>query len=94
MAERLIDANRLIKRMKAEEAWAEYMEDMRFEDAYCLVEEAPTVEAKPVVHAHWNQIANGFMVCSHCEKTVEENRKYSFCPLCGAQMDSSEVKDE
>lgn len=40
-----------------------------------------------VVHAHWNQIANGFMVCSHCEEPVEENRKYSFCPLCGARMD-------
>lgn len=51
------------------------------------VESAPTVEAKPVVHAHWEEIANGFMVCSHCKESVEENRKYSYCPICGAQMD-------
>lgn len=52
-----------------------------------IVNNAPTIEAKPVVRAHWEEIANGFMVCSHCEESVEENRKYSYCPICGAQMD-------
>jgi predicted amidophosphoribosyltransferase len=26
------------------------------------------------------------MVCSHCKESVEENRKYFYCPICGAQM--------
>lgn len=52
-----------------------------------FLDNAPTIEAKPVVHAHWEEIANGFMVCSHCKESVEENRKYSYCPICGAQMD-------
>ena len=56
-------------------------------DVACMVNRAPTIEAKPVVHAHWEEIANGFMVCSHCKESVEENRKYSYCPICGAQMD-------
>lgn len=51
------------------------------------IQKAPTIEAKPIVHAHWEEIANGFMVCSHCKESVEENRKYSYCPICGAQMD-------
>lgn len=62
-------------------------------DVACMVNRAPTIEAKPVVHAHWEEIANGFMVCSHCKESVEENRKYSYCPICGAQMDEEFVSD-
>ena len=105
MAERLIDAEAfgelLINRMNtiAKEQLERCPADVGIAMGVVLgikdlLDSQSTIEAKPVAHAHWNQIANGFMVCSRCEEIVEENRKYSFCPICGAQMDSSEVKDE
>lgn len=50
---------------------------------------APTIEAKPVVHAHWKR-KNNEMKCSNCEFIYYSNRNnFSFCPHCGAQMDKS-----
>lgn len=86
---RPIDADAFQRFIEKQDESADY-ERCRFEE---WLEQQPTIEAKPVVHAHWNQIANGFMVCSHCEEPVEENRKYSFCPLCGAQMDEEFASD-
>ena len=92
MAERLIRESDVIKLI---DEWLDnyplprHVEKglMSHEELLAYIAEAPTIEAKPVVHAHWEEITNGFMVCSHCEESVEENRKYSYCPLCGAQMD-------
>ena len=88
---RLIDAEaleekieNLITRFKAL-GRKQVAEDYNF--ALTVLSTAPTIEAKPVVQAHWEEIANGSMVCSHCKESVEENRKYSYCPICGAQMD-------
>lgn len=58
------------------------------------VKNAPTVDAKPVVHAHWT--GSDGMHCSHCERNymdVADADSYEsgdipdFCPYCGAQMD-------
>lgn len=58
------------------------------------IEEAPTIDAKPVVHAHWTG-SNG-TDCSHCERSYmdvadadswESSDIPDFCPYCGAQMD-------
>lgn len=62
-----------------------------------MINEQPTIEAKPVVHAHWKEwyppkefILTGeerLYICSNCDakySNVENNR---FCPWCGAQMD-------
>ena len=55
---------------------------------------APTIETKPVVHAHWT--GSDGMDCSHCERSymdVADADSYEsgdipdFCPYCGAQMD-------
>lgn len=43
-------------------------------------ENLPTVEAEPVVHAHWNGDC-----CSRCGELAEDN--YPRCPNCGAHMD-------
>ena len=65
------------------------------------IRNAPTIEAKPVVHAHWTG-SNGTH-CSHCERSYmdvadadswESSDIPDFCPYCGATMDSSEAKDE
>lgn len=92
MAERLIRESDVIKLI---DEWLDnyplprHVEKglMSHEELLAYIAEAPTIEAKPIVHAHWEEIANGFMVCSHCKESVEENRKYSYCPICGAQMD-------
>ena len=39
----------------------------KVDDVFCVIEDAPTIEAKPVVHAHWE---NG--ECSNCEAFITE----------------------
>ena len=59
---------------------------------------APTIETKPVVHAHWlEQIIDGGqeLMCSNCgEYALMNDEFYSefskYCPYCGAQMDEKE----
>ena len=58
-----------------------------------------TIEAKPVVHAHWKEYwdyncMNYSYCCTNCEKDAltKEETMYDqvltkFCPFCGAQMD-------
>ena len=43
-----------------------------------------SVDAEPVVHAHWNCDC-----CSSCGELAEEN--YPRCPTCGAHMDEEVV---
>ena len=59
------------------------------------IADAPTIETKPVVHAHWiEQIIDGGqeLMCSNCgEYALMNDEFYSefskYCPYCGAQMD-------
>lgn len=60
------------------------------------IRNAPTIEAKPVVHAHWfllDDCANEGVYCSACTKKVyktnyaNQKLKSKYCPNCGAQMD-------
>ena len=54
-----------------------------------LLEEQPTIEAKPIVHAHWN--ADGR--CTNCGghapffAYADDWFETKYCPHCGAQMD-------
>ena len=61
-----------------------------------VIDNAPTIEAKPVVHAHWKKISHIRYACSNCKGIdyYDDAESYKYCPFCGAQMDSSEVKDE
>lgn len=85
---RLIDADALL-----EEAW-----DVDCRCGYVQVvdvgsiEEAPTIEAKPVVHAHWENWGCQGTVCSNCHGRVlyecdGQEEKSKFCPHCSATMD-------
>lgn len=84
---RLIDAEALL-----EEAW-----DVDCRCGYVQVvdvgsiEEAPTIEAKPVVHAHWenehlNRYGHLCHCCSNCGFSASHKDK-NWCANCGAQMD-------
>ena len=108
---RLIDANRIMETVKSlENMTGDYADSFtnmagnrsielsRLED---YIENAPTVDANPVVHAHWFTLdpnphtgkAYKF-ACSNCEEVVLTRRqmpidelRYVFCPYCGAKME-------
>lgn len=101
MAEKLISAEftkRLAERLIKDEeecyntspkSWAEEIENFKH-----LIDSIPAVEAKPIVHAHWekptciNGRAFSIYHCSACGEVpcgIDNNTKY--CPNCGAQMD-------
>ena len=90
---RLIDANEILK---SEHQHYDYMAD----EYYVLVrdiENAPTVDAEPVKHGHWNEAKDGVLWCSVCISDapyVEDSwgyvihaPHYDYCPNCGAKMD-------
>ena len=91
MAEqRLIDAEALKEKVKSfcgetmARGFGKTTLSMAWELIGMFVDEIPTAEAKPIVHAHWKH----HMQCSECGQvdTTEPN----FCPNCGAQMDEKE----
>ena len=61
------------------------------------LENAPTLDVAPIVHAHWEQgdgewsnvlgeyCFHPTYICSNCRE--EEKRNSAFCPNCGATMD-------
>lgn len=59
------------------------------------IDEAPTVDAVPVVHGRWELVKlwTGFetLYCSECN--YETNIGSNYCPACGARMDA-ERKEE
>lgn len=106
---RLIDADAAIKKLQ------KYVTEMESDIYYgsnlgipkdCIceaIEEVPTIEAEPVVHAHWimekdYEDGKADYKCSNCEfddtffKDIPE-RFYKRCPHCGAKMDK-EAKQE
>lgn len=60
------------------------------------IDEMPTIEAKPIVHAHWEKYDDSeFCYCSHCGKPAAEDDDVSwhgYCPVCGATMDEEASK--
>lgn len=57
------------------------------------IDNAPTVDAEPVRHGHWEKTITWWIYCSVCgsEPPNECNCPTPYCPNCGAKMD--EVKD-
>lgn len=88
----------MVKRATSENGW--YKE----QDIYNAIEEAPTIEAKPVVHGRWElEYGNyGKMRCSVCKKealiektiidvgVITDYVDSNYCPNCGAKMDEKE----
>ena len=66
-------------------------------DIYKIIEEAPGIEAEPVVHGEWEIDDDGcereLMRCSVCGEECYDGdndiivRFYNYCPNCGAKMD-------
>ena len=86
---RLVDADALLVRMRFRKSCIG-----RPSDPVCLVEDAPTIDAAPVVHGHWTTHRtiehDGEWYCSACgfEPMVFDNTPY--CGNCGAKMDGDD----
>lgn len=72
MTDRLVNINRL--------NWGTCPGEGRLVKAW--LDEAPAVEAKPVIRAKWNYDGT----CDNCKAHVLSNHT-KFCPACGAKMD-------
>ena len=88
-AEVLCNALRIMAGTGAEpDSWEDGY-DRGIDVALRFVETAPTVDATPVIHAHW--IFNrGRCSCSHCGGITECPLYY--CPKCGAKVDGHGVR--
>ena len=95
--ERLIGANALIKEVESRIYWGQNNTNSILEAIY----EAPTVDAAPVVHAHWKEwwpgdcalIMTGEEMlyrCSACDAKYPDVEGFKFCPHCAAKMDLEE----
>ena len=93
---RLIDADNLKAKM---ETTVMYAVDMYV--ACGVIDDEPTVDATPIVHAHWIEKTDWYhgigrihCTCSNCGYTVDykpdsrgDGRGGKFCDDCGAMMD-------
>ena len=90
---RLIDADALRENMY-HEAFETDSEMQRW-DSGCWIRykmfenalnDAPAIDAVPVVHGEW-EIIDGCVCCSVCGEPCME---FNYCPYCGAKMDEVE----
>lgn len=99
---RLIDANEVEKDLISFKSPIEFGE---VEEAYngaiddCIgeIKATPTLDVKPVVHAHWIKGFFADIKCSNCNFPLACAQtmipKLNYCPHCGAKMDE-EINDE
>ncbi len=69
--------------------------------AHNLIDAQSTIDALPVVHAHWIEFrtnsGNTHYKCSHCGKEVSypyAKKRWKYCIECGARMDDLEGESE
>ena len=94
---RPIDADAL--KTKIQKIKAEALEHGFAPESVCgdillnFLDNAPTIEAKPVVRAHWEP-KSYYYICSNCGEDafwdLDDDLSYLYCPFCGAQMDGKE----
>ncbi len=104
MEQRLIDANALKKALCKVCGIRHYCKS-HDDDCWAKrrIDEQPTVDAAPVVHAYWIIKPHGTYdrlraFCSACGKHsgiggIVSNQKKPYCPNCGAIMDGKEIVD-
>ena len=93
---RLIDANALIEFIRRNYCDGCNSYDgvkcraCEHDDEILMLEDAPTVDAAPVVHGRWLE-GNSRQPCSVCRYRGMKSWKY--CPNCGAKMDGGHEYD-
>ena len=90
---RLIDANALGIGKANRDAFdkPEYADG--WNSAVAIIEDAPTVDAAPVVHGKWRKRGNE-KTCSVCDFIYYSNNdEWNYCPNCGARMDGKKESE-
>ena len=88
---RPIDADVLVKKFEALKKWETLFNT--YGTAILEINNMPTLDVKPVKHAHWVESEEGYFNCSNCHNDAmielyENSQKLTpFCPNCGAKMD-------
>lgn len=100
---RLIDADALIPALFEKHVHdGEELEPMLYyADAVKVIENAPTVDAIPVVHGRWETVTLHstdfvYYVSTNCSVCGEypASRCWKYCPNCGAKMDGERRDDD
>ena len=86
---RPIDADVLVKELKALEEWETLFNT--YGTAIREINDMPTLDVRPNIHAYWIIQDKPFSTyqCSNCKEFADE--VYDFCPDCGAVMDGESV---
>ena len=72
-----------IRRIAIDESYKRY-------EVESIINEQPAVEAKEVIHGHWQGVSPlvDSLECSECRyEILSEELKTPYCPWCGAKMD-------
>ena len=88
---RLIDAD-LLKRVICQDQCEKPDGCDRSCETMGYINDAPTIDAVPVVRGHWMPYYRDILQCSSCKMTtsvpyMSGHYKYDYCPHCGAKMD-------
>ena len=60
----------------------------------CGIDEVPTADVAPVVHASWEKGFLGIaLMCSNCNVPSPNPVYYKYCPNCGAKMDMNDENE-
>lgn len=85
---KLIDREPLLEAMRDCEA---VTHSVGYSDMIAIIEDIPTIDAKPVRHGRWifgSSKTSCWMTCSICCKSQSgQTATFSYCPNCGARMD-------
>lgn len=60
------------------------------------LDNAPTIDAEPIIHGHWILDKYDNACCSNCHREYSGKESYykvSFCAYCGAKMDEESEAD-
>ena len=69
----------------------QYIDDSTVSVCIAEIEEAPTVDAAPVVHGRWIKGICNIYVCDQCGNAITSDiAPPAYCRDCGARMDGGE----
>ena len=93
---RYIDADELRDEVDSTLNWNTNNEYNMYSDVMDMIDNAPTEDVQPVVHAKWFLDGDSSIEdekcyrCSNCKAVLEEDYKWhnhNYCYHCGARMD-------
>lgn len=88
---RYIDADVFIRLIKEKYRFNDFLSA---NSAQKIIDNIPTADVAPVIHAHWRWMLNHDVICTKCQYVLPSGSPVSdfcFCPYCGAKMDGDET---